>query len=154
MPTNASTACVLFSFFNAFKILKKVRTKDSELNKRCIQSLFESHWQGIKKTKKKQQFFDKKWINLPVCMNGWLSPSGMWWFHRVLPGKLSNSVYNFPAFPPPQKKFCFVSRPLSAEPTKEPVCVIHGFCLFVLRLNVPVNNFSVISGRSHRFLGN
>ena len=25
---------------------------------------------------------------------------------------------------------------------------------FVLRLNVPVNNFSVISGRSHRFLGN
>ena len=30
-----------------------------------------------------------------------------------------------------------------------------GFvCLFVLRLNVPVNNFSVMSGRSHRFLGN
>ena len=28
------------------------------------------------------------------------------------------------------------------------------FCLFVLRLNVPVNNFSVMSGRSHRFLGN
>ena len=26
-------------------------------------------------------------------------------------------------------------------------------CLFVLRLNVPVNNFSVMSGRSHRFLG-
>ena len=25
--------------------------------------------------------------------------------------------------------------------------------LFVLRLNVPVNNFSVMSGRSHRFLG-
>ena len=25
--------------------------------------------------------------------------------------------------------------------------------LVVLRLNVPVNNFSVISGRSHRFLG-
>ena len=24
---------------------------------------------------------------------------------------------------------------------------------FVLRLNVPVNNFSVMSGRSHRFLG-
>ena len=24
----------------------------------------------------------------------------------------------------------------------------------VLRLNVPVNNFSVMSGRSHRFLGN
>ena len=27
-------------------------------------------------------------------------------------------------------------------------------CLFVLRLYVPVNNFSVMSGRSHRFLGN
>ena len=27
-------------------------------------------------------------------------------------------------------------------------------CIVVLRLNVPVNNFSVISGRSHRFLGN
>ena len=28
------------------------------------------------------------------------------------------------------------------------------FVLFVLRLNVPVNNFSVMWGRSHRFLGN
>ena len=28
------------------------------------------------------------------------------------------------------------------------------FDLVVLRLNVPVNNFSVMSGRSHRFLGN
>ena len=27
------------------------------------------------------------------------------------------------------------------------------FCLFGLRLYVPVNNFSVMSGRSHRFLG-
>ena len=27
-------------------------------------------------------------------------------------------------------------------------------CLFVLRFNVPVNNFSVMSGRSHHFLGN
>ena len=27
-------------------------------------------------------------------------------------------------------------------------------CLFVLRLNVPVNNFSVMSGWSNRFLGN
>ena len=26
--------------------------------------------------------------------------------------------------------------------------------LVVLRLNVPVNNFSVMSGQSHRFLGN
>ena len=31
---------------------------------------------------------------------------------------------------------------------------ILGICLFVLRLNVPVNNFSVMSGWSHRFLGN
>ena len=30
---------------------------------------------------------------------------------------------------------------------------ISYFCLFVLRLNVPVNNFSVMSGRSQRFLG-
>ena len=30
-------------------------------------------------------------------------------------------------------------------------CIV---CLFVLRLNVPVSNFSVMSGRSHRFLGN
>ena len=32
----------------------------------------------------------------------------------------------------------------------------HGmfvFCLFWFRLYVPVNNFSVMSGRSHRFLG-
>ena len=28
------------------------------------------------------------------------------------------------------------------------------FVLFVLRLNVPVNSFSVMSGQSHRFLGN
>ena len=27
------------------------------------------------------------------------------------------------------------------------------FCLFVLRFNVTVNNRSVMSGRSHRFLG-
>ena len=33
-------------------------------------------------------------------------------------------------------------------------CVILVGWLVVLRLNVPVNNFSVISGRSHRFLGN
>ena len=31
----------------------------------------------------------------------------------------------------------------------------YGFvCLLVLRLNVPVNNFSVMSGQSHQFLGN
>ena len=29
-----------------------------------------------------------------------------------------------------------------------------GGWLVVLRLNVPVNNFSGMSGRSHRFLGN
>ena len=32
--------------------------------------------------------------------------------------------------------------------------VVWNICLFVLRLNVPVNNFSVMSRRSHRFLGN
>ena len=36
-------------------------------------------------------------------------------------------------------------------------CYLFGYCAFgwlvVLRLNVPVNNFSVMSGRSHRFLG-
>ena len=31
---------------------------------------------------------------------------------------------------------------------------VHGGWLVVLRLNVPVNNFSVMLGRSHRFLGN
>ena len=34
------------------------------------------------------------------------------------------------------------------------VMVETGCWLVVLRLNVPVNNFSVMSGRSHRFLGN
>ena len=28
-----------------------------------------------------------------------------------------------------------------------------SFCMFGLRLYVPFNNFSVMSGRSHRFLG-
>ena len=31
--------------------------------------------------------------------------------------------------------------------------VLEKICLFVLRLNVPVNNFSVMSGRSQLFLG-
>ena len=30
----------------------------------------------------------------------------------------------------------------------------YAVVVVVLRLNVPVNNFSVMSGRSHRFLGN
>ena len=34
------------------------------------------------------------------------------------------------------------------------VKIFKGAWLVVLRLNVPVNNFSVISGRSHHFLGN
>ena len=29
----------------------------------------------------------------------------------------------------------------------------HLVCMFELRLYIPVNNFSVMSGRSHRFLG-
>ena len=37
--------------------------------------------------------------------------------------------------------------------TRSVLC-LHEVCLFVLRLNVPVNNFSVMSGWSHRFLGN
>ena len=39
------------------------------------------------------------------------------------------------------------------EPLHAKMC-LRGFWLVVLRLNVPVNNFSVMSGRSHRFLGN
>ena len=31
--------------------------------------------------------------------------------------------------------------------------ILFFFCLFGLRLYVPVNNFSVMSGRGHRFLG-
>ena len=39
------------------------------------------------------------------------------------------------------------------------VIMLHDLCvtvcwMVVLRLNIPVNNFSVMSGRSHRFLGN
>ena len=34
------------------------------------------------------------------------------------------------------------------------VLIIYDGWLVVLRLNVPVNSFSVMSGRSHRFLGN
>ena len=33
------------------------------------------------------------------------------------------------------------------------VHIVLFVCLFVLTLNVPVNNFSVMSRRSHRFLG-
>ena len=33
-------------------------------------------------------------------------------------------------------------------------CATAELVLFELRLNVPVNNFSVMSGRSHCFLGN
>ena len=32
--------------------------------------------------------------------------------------------------------------------------IMNCVSLFVLRLNAPVNNFSVMSGRSHCFLGN
>ena len=40
-----------------------------------------------------------------------------------------------------------------AWPVWTPGAPLAGFILFVLRLNVPVNNFSVMSGRSQRFLG-
>ena len=46
------------------------------------------------------------------------------------------------------KNFKYLGAIISNEGSK-PV-----FWLVVLRLNVPVNNFSVMSGRSHRFLGN
>ena len=49
-----------------------------------------------------------------------------------------------------QKYFNFIS--LDYYKTK--IWELRHPCLFVLRLNVPVNNFSVMSGWSHRFLGN
>ena len=39
-------------------------------------------------------------------------------------------------------------------PPPEGIASVPPEDLFVLRLTVPVNNFSVMSGRSHRFLGN
>ena len=44
----------------------------------------------------------------------------------------------------------FVLEPISFACVTAPIHLI----LFVLRFNVPVNNFSFMSGRSHRFLGN
>ena len=45
--------------------------------------------------------------------------------------------------------------PLHAEEQKNEIMSDSNVgWLVVLRLNVPVNNFSVMSGRSHRFLGN
>ena len=41
----------------------------------------------------------EKLINLPVCMNGWVSPSGSRWFHRIIP---NGTAENCPGFPPPQ----------------------------------------------------
>ena len=38
-------------------------------------------------------------------------------------------------------------------PSRLTECSLFFVCLFGLRLYVPVNNFSVMSGRSHRFLG-
>ena len=43
-----------------------------------------------------------------------------------------------------------IIHPMYSNP---PIHGAHIVCLFVLRLNVPVNNFSVMSGRSQRFLG-
>ena len=34
-----------------------------------------------------------------MCMNGWLSHSGLRWFHRVFPDGI---VENYPGFPPSQ----------------------------------------------------
>ena len=38
-------------------------------------------------------------------------------------------------------------------PQSAMISIDKNFCLFGLRLYVPVSNFSVISGRSHRLLG-
>ena len=45
------------------------------------------------------------------------------------------------------------SEMLIEQESRVTIEVMNGW-LVVLRLNVPVNNFSVMSGRSHRFLGN
>ena len=48
----------------------------------------------------------------------------------------------------------FLSVRIVFEASRLCKCIIKVGWLVVLRLNVPVNNFSVMSGRSHRFLGN
>ena len=50
---------------------------------------------------------------------------------------------------------CSCSAPLFSLISKLKAVVVKPglFCLFVLMLNVPVNNAPVMSGQSHRFLG-
>ena len=66
------------------------------------------------------------------------------WSHVCLPVAVVSQAYPgnaeiCPGFPPPQAALRII---------------LSNDWLVVLRLNVPVNNFSVMSGRSHRFLGN
>ena len=50
-------------------------------------------------------------------------------------------------------KICIIKFDFKYDPY--PIYFLTNKCLLVVsRLNVPVNNFSVMSGRSHRFLGN
>ena len=72
----------------------------------------------------------------------------------------ANSVEE-PFKPPHDKTNTMAVRPAkirsawaSAKSDQSLRCPHEESWLVVLRLNVPVNNFSVISGRSHRFLGN
>ena len=74
-----------------------------------------------------------------ICVNLLLQMETTYFFHRSIPFKFIDKdellilfIFGFMVF---QDYFTH-------------------FDLFVLRLNVPVNNFSVMSGRSHRFLGN
>ena len=42
---------------------------------------------------------DKIKKKVPVYMNGWLSPSGLQWFHRKSPDRIAK---NYPGCSPPQ----------------------------------------------------
>ena len=52
-----------------------------------------------KKNKKKKTTTTNNKKRLPVCMNGWLLPSGSRWSHMTIP---DTTAENCPGFPPPQ----------------------------------------------------
>ena len=58
-----------------------------------------------------------------------------------------------------QEQYDFVNWTCLDEPTsilrapRVNMILFQFYCLFVVRFNVPVNNFSVMSGRNYRFLG-
>ena len=66
------------------------------------------------------------------------------------------NYYQFPFFPMPivlwNRLPALILTPLNRQSVRSHTPSNNW--LVVLRLNVPVNNFSVMSGRSHRFLGN